>query len=213
MTELNRLGITLTDSNNLLIGGLMTEILNSPSFYTDGKTTITVHHSSQVCKFDFFHNQIIVQKPTGCKYFYDAAAIKEPHKRDWTNCGGSLSTKRHHEAHIGGSKRHLRPFPIPNENGANRRSVWTVPTAPFPGAHFATFPPKLIEPCILAGCPQGGTVLDPFGGSGTVGMVSESNGRNAILIELNPKYVDMARRRTAQQGLFGCTQAHGEAPG
>jgi DNA modification methylase len=84
----------------------------------------------------------------------------------------------------------------------NRRSVWTVSTAPFPGAHFATFPPKLIEPCILAGCTAGGTVLDPFGGSGTVGMVAENNGRNSILIELNPKYIDIIKNRTRQRNLF-----------
>jgi hypothetical protein len=68
--------------------------------------------------------------------------------------------------------------------------------------HFATFPPALITPCILAGCPEHGTVLDPFGGSGTVGEVAETAGRNSILIELNPKYCEMAKRRTAQQGLF-----------
>ena len=84
----------------------------------------------------------------------------------------------------------------------NKRSVWTVATQPFKDAHFATFPPKLITPCILAGCPEGGTVLDPFGGSGTVGEVSESSGRNSILIELNQKYCEMASHRTAQQGLF-----------
>jgi DNA modification methylase len=83
----------------------------------------------------------------------------------------------------------------------NLRSVWRVPSHPFSGAHFATFPPKLIEPCLLAGCPVGGTVLDPFGGSGTVGMVAENNGRNSILIELNPKYVEMAKRRTSQTGI------------
>jgi DNA modification methylase len=67
-----------------------------------------------------------------------------------------------------------------------------------------TYPPKLIEPCILAGCPVGGTVLDPFGGSGTVGLVAESHGRNSILIELNPEYVEMAKRRTAQNSIFNC---------
>lgn len=77
----------------------------------------------------------------------------------------------------------------------NRRSVWTIPTKPFKGAHFATFPPKLIEPCILAGCPVGGTVLDPFTGSGTTGEVSLLNGRNFIGIELNPDYHKMATDR------------------
>jgi len=86
----------------------------------------------------------------------------------------------------------------------NKRSVWTVTTKPFKGAHFATFPPKLIEPCILAGCPVGGTVLDPFGGSGTTGMVAMKHGRSATLIELNHEYVEIARARIAavQPGLF-----------
>ena len=88
--------------------------------------------------------------------------------------------------------------------GAKRtkRSVWTVPSQPYKEAHFATFPPALIRPCILAGCPMGGTVLDPFGGSGTTGKVSEMEGRNSILIELNPKYIALAKKRTAQGGLF-----------
>ena len=77
----------------------------------------------------------------------------------------------------------------------NKRSVWTVATQPFSEAHFATFPPALIEPCILAGCPKGGTVLDPFGGAGTTGLVADRLQRSAILIELNPEYAAMARRR------------------
>lgn len=81
----------------------------------------------------------------------------------------------------------------------NRRDVWTVTTSPYSGAHFATFPPALIVPCILAGCPAGGTVLDPFGGSGTTGDVASGNGRRAILIELNPEYAKLAQDRC---GLF-----------
>ena len=77
----------------------------------------------------------------------------------------------------------------------NKRTVWEVPTQPFAEAHFATFPPALIEPCILAGCPKGGTVLDPFGGAGTTGLVADRLGRDAILIELNAEYAEMARRR------------------
>ena len=83
----------------------------------------------------------------------------------------------------------------------NKRSVWTVATQPYKGAHFATFPPKLISPMILAGCPVGGTVLDPFGGSGTTGEVAERYGRNSILIELNPAYIELQKQRTAQMGL------------
>ena len=70
-----------------------------------------------------------------------------------------------------------------------------MPTRPFPGAHFATFPPDLITPCILAGCPEGGTVLDPFFGAGTTGLEAYKLGRRWIGIELNPKYCDMARER------------------
>ena len=77
----------------------------------------------------------------------------------------------------------------------NKRSVWTVTTKPFKEAHFATFPMDLIEPCILAGCPEAGTVLDPFGGSGTTGIVASNHNRNAILCELNDEYSDIAEKR------------------
>jgi DNA modification methylase len=77
----------------------------------------------------------------------------------------------------------------------NKRSVWTIATQPFKEAHFATFPPQLIEPCILAGSPIGGTILDPFGGAGTTGLVADRLQRDAILIELNPAYAAMARKR------------------
>ncbi len=80
-------------------------------------------------------------------------------------------------------------------DGRNKRSVWTVATQPFREAHFATFPPKLIEPCILAGSPVGGTILDPFGGAGTTGLVASRFGRKAVLIELNPAYAQIAANR------------------
>lgn len=74
---------------------------------------------------------------------------------------------------------------------------------PFKEAHFATFPPALVEPCILAGCPEGGTVLDPFGGAGTTALVAERLQRNAILCELNPEDARIATRRLqADGGLF-----------
>ena len=91
---------------------------------------------------------------------------------------------------------------VDNDGLRNKRSVWTIATEPYGGAHFATFPRKLVEPCILAGCPSGGVVLDPFGGSGTVGEVAEVLGRNWILIELSPEYAELARKRVAQRGLF-----------
>ena len=77
----------------------------------------------------------------------------------------------------------------------NKRSVWTVATAQFKEAHFATFPPNLITPCILAGCPEGGTVLDPFGGSGTTAEVALKNGRKFYLIELSADYIAIAKKR------------------
>ena len=89
----------------------------------------------------------------------------------------------------------------------NIRTVWTIPTHPFPGAHFATFPPELIRPCIRAGSPPGGTVLDPFFGSGTTGLVCDQEGREWVGIELNPEYAEMARRRlNEKQELLGGTQ-------
>lgn len=77
----------------------------------------------------------------------------------------------------------------------NKRDVWTVAPSQFAGDHYATFPEALIAPCILAGCPDGGTVLDPFLGAGTTALVAAANGRNAVGVELNPAYVAMARER------------------
>ena len=77
----------------------------------------------------------------------------------------------------------------------NKRSVWTVSNKPLKEAHFATFPPDLIEPCILAGCPEGGTVLDPFNGAGTTGLVALKHSRNYVGIDLNPEYIEISRKR------------------
>ncbi|MBK5373553.1 site-specific DNA-methyltransferase [Pseudomonas sp. TH43] len=88
----------------------------------------------------------------------------------------------------------------------NKRSVWTVATHSFKGAHFATFPPDLIRPCVLAGAPRGGVVLDPFGGAGTTSLVSMQEGRRSIICELNPEYAAMARRRIDAAWLDGAAQ-------
>jgi len=77
----------------------------------------------------------------------------------------------------------------------NKRSVWTIATKPFSETHFATMAPELAETCIRAGCPEGGTVLDPFGGAGTTGLVADQLQRDAVLCELNAEYIDIARRR------------------
>jgi DNA modification methylase len=93
------------------------------------------------------------------------------------------------------TKRRIEESILNGAGGANKRSVWTVANAPFSGSHFATFPPDLIKPCILAGTKPGDAVLDPFGGSGTTGMVALELARKAILIELNPEYAAMADQR------------------
>jgi len=84
----------------------------------------------------------------------------------------------------------------------NKRSVWTVPSKPYKDAHFAVFPLDLIEPCVLAGCPEGGVVLDPFIGSGTTAEVAKYNGRKCIGIELNPEYCELIPKRLEQGVLF-----------
>ena len=133
------------------------------------------------------------------KYYYDHEAIKEPVTSKQSPQAVSFKRK--------GSKRE-QPIPgqaygtyRPNRKDTplrptrNKRSVWTVPTQPFPEAHFAVYPPALITPCILAGCPVGGTVLDPFAGSGTTLLVATQHHRKSIGIELNPEYIEIAKRR------------------
>ena len=82
-----------------------------------------------------------------------------------------------------------------NENGRNKRSVWTISPQPYSGAHFAVMPPDLVEPCIKAGTKKGDLVLDPFSGAGTVGVVATRLKRSYVGIELNPEYAAMSRRR------------------
>jgi DNA modification methylase len=143
------------------------------------------------------------------RYYFDAEAIKEPGAaasgaRYAYAFGGGLAGRASREVSENGIDRRTVPIGYKEFDGTrNKRTVWTVPTSPFQGAHFATFPPDLIEPCILAGCPEGGTVLDPFGGAGTTGLVADRHKRNAILIELNPEYAEMAKRRiTNDSPLF-----------
>jgi DNA modification methylase len=87
-------------------------------------------------------------------------------------------------------------------NGRNKRSVWTVATKPYSGAHFATYPPELITPCILAGAPEGGIVLDPFSGSGTTVATARQLGRVGVGVELNRGYIDLAKARNAQATIW-----------
>ena len=129
-------------------------------------------------------------------YYYDNDAIKVPVKDDW-GTRDRTDGKYHNDGtgltpHSGLEKSY---------ETANKRSVWTVNPKPYKDAHFATFPPDLIEPCVLAGCPKGGVVLDPFMGSGTTGLVAQELGRKWIGCELNKDYIEMQKIRTAQQTL------------
>jgi DNA modification methylase len=140
------------------------------------------------------------------KYFYDIEPIREPIK---PSTDGQASVRRSGDSKTR-SKEHWG-VPHNPENvivqydeikGANKRSVWTVATKPYAGAHFAVFPEELIEPCILAGAPAGGIVLDPFMGSGTTAQVAQNLGRQYIGCELNPAYMELQNIRTAQQSLI-----------
>ena len=141
------------------------------------------------------------------KYYYDAKAIAEPHKdvslQRWSSGGENTENTKYNKEKPDTSVGNLRNGSNPlGEFGANKRSVWTVTTKPYAGAHFAVFPSDLIEPCILAGAPVGGIVLDPFMGSGTTAQVAQHLGRQYIGCELNPAYMELQNIRTAQQSLI-----------
>ena len=151
------------------------------------------------------------------RYYFDAGAIKEdavgqnlhdltgpgyaaPGQAPNTGNRKALRTdieSRHRSQIKGGQSLQAEP-----DGRRNKRSVWTVATTPYKGAHFATFPPALIEPCILAGAPAGGVVLDCFFGSGTTGQVAQALGRNFIGCELNPAYKALQDERTCQPSLL-----------
>ncbi len=160
------------------------------------------------------------------KYYYDQEAILEPvspntHARVSQNVAAQVGSARANGVkRIGNMKAVIRtpktlaaPDGVKNNESfalatcllvlkRNKRTVWEVATQPFKGAHFATFPEKLIIPCIKAGSPEGGIVLDPFGGSGTTARAARKLGRQFILIELNPEYVGMAEESLSQGVLL-----------
>jgi DNA modification methylase len=132
------------------------------------------------------------------KYYYDADAIKE----DAVTAGnisasfqGRQGTAEYH-AQSGGVGSDAKEY-----IHKNKRSVWTIPVKPYAGAHFAVFPQDLIEPCILAGAPVGGIVLDPFMGSGTTAQVAQDLGRKYLGCELNPDYKPLQDKRISQMSL------------
>jgi len=137
------------------------------------------------------------------RYFYDADAVREESKpsgwdrqrakgEDTWKYGRAAGGDPNSTNGIGGT--------TPHGAGRNRRTVWTIATKPYSGAHFAVMPPALVAPCIQAGCPDGGVVLDPFFGAGTVGLVARENGRDYIGIELNPGYAALAEARIVNRG-------------
>jgi DNA modification methylase len=133
------------------------------------------------------------------RYYFDADAVREDAK-PW-NGGQVRAPKFGPERMAGAGAAGTTVKTFDTIKGANLRSVWTIATRPYPGAHFAVFPPELPERCIKAGCPELGTVLDPFAGSGTTGMVANRLSRRAILIDLNASYLRQQMERNAQTPL------------
>jgi site-specific DNA-methyltransferase (adenine-specific) len=149
------------------------------------------------------------------RYYYDTEAIKEPgvamNEHDATGPGyrapgqAPQTGSRKSDKQRGHSRRHAGfndrwdAMPVKEQCSfmRNRRDVWVIAPQPFKGAHFAVMPEALVAPCVLAGCPEGGLVLDPFTGSGTVGVVALREGRNFVGIELNPEYSALATKRIA----------------
>jgi DNA modification methylase len=145
----------------------------------------------------------------GGPYYYDADAIRTPlSPKTLTTFGNERRAREIADPNVKSSKlardvprRRAKVDADGNPVGANKRSVWSVAGGRYPDAHFATFPPALIEPCILAGAPPGGVVLDPFFGSGTTGEVAEKHGRKWIGFDINPAYEALQKQRTAQRSL------------
>lgn len=135
-------------------------------------------------------------------YYYDADAIAEPYAHEYRV--GPLSIGKEYSAASGRNDggEHRTGAGLGDATGTrNKRSVWTVTTQPYADAHFATFPPALIEPCILAGSRSGDVVLDPFMGSGTTGEVAQNLGRQWLGCELSAEYGKLQAKRTAQLGM------------
>lgn len=145
------------------------------------------------------------------RYHYDAEAVRRPLSqvgreqlrkfqqsgvREGVRAKACIPGQTVHKGGVSGVGRGSRGAAM-NPNGANLRSVWTITPKPYRGAHFAVMPPELVRRCVLAGCPVGGVVLDPFLGSGTVAAVALENGRRAVGCELNPEYVKLIHDRLA----------------
>jgi DNA modification methylase len=144
-------------------------------------------------------------------YYYDIDAIREPHvtftsksrMKGGRNHFGKINGTPERGKNNGNSNLHDGRWDQAfHPKGRNRRTVWEIPLSKYRDAHFAVFPEKLVELCLLAGCPERGLVLDPFVGSGTTAVVAQRLGRYYVGIDSNPKYCDMARKRLIQTSLF-----------
>lgn len=151
-------------------------------------------------------HEMVYMFSKSARYHYDMSEILEdavtnaPHKH-WTDREHDQSMLANRQENgAKGRPKGVAGYAAPGKR--QPRSVWSITPKPFKGAHFATFPPDLVRPCILAGCPVGGTVLDPFFGAGTTGLVAAGLGRNAIGIELNPEYAAIARERLGMPEVF-----------
>ena len=137
---------------------------------------------------------LLAHPDSGGKYYYDADAVRERHKHPEVTHKSDTKSINQEKVYFNNAPTNLGRCGN-HELGANKRSVWTISTKPYKHAHFATFPPELPRTCIQAGCPEGGTVLDPFAGAGTTLLVANQLQRHAIGIELNPEYAAMAEDR------------------
>ena len=136
------------------------------------------------------------------KYHYDHEAIKEP--AIWADDSRNGTGRHTYTGKRAENDGLIQQSFVTVNDTRNKRDVWTVPTKGYAGAHFAVYPTALIEPCILAGSREGDTVLDPFSGSGTTGVVALRHGRNYLGCELNPEYADLSRKRISEDcGMFG----------
>jgi len=157
------------------------------------------------------------------RYWFDQEAVRESAVGPDRGPGMTRGVNGPHALQAGLDRRARRTALVPNQTkngvgtqglgsetfghysqdgGRNVRSVWEIATQPYSEGHFAVFPEELARRCILAGCPEGGTVLDPFGGSGTTALVARRHGRSSVLIELNPEYCALAARRLSQLSLL-----------
>lgn len=142
------------------------------------------------------------------KYFYDHEAIKEP--AIWANDSRNGQGRQTYDGKRAENDGLIQQSFVTVNDTRNKRDVWTVPVQPYAGAHFAVYPPALIEPCVLAGSREGDTIIDPFSGSGTTGIVALRNGRNYVGCELNPEYAALSKQRIGDDcGMFGDVEVIG----